>query len=338
MREADPTVLLRLVNDLRVLRSAWEREPIVSTGLGDFADVFCLRAAERLLCSALPVSAVRIFRDGRRLPADAVARIPPGRRGEPVVDGARLADRVAGGATVVLEDLQTHSAPVAAFAREVALATGYGTYCAAFLTPARARGVAPHYDTASVFIRQVRGSKRWRVGAPERPWPAVECGPGGLAEPAPVLDVVLREGDCLYLPRGFVHVGDATDEASVHLSVAVLPTTWGAVLADLVRAAAEESAALREALPPRFAQPAPDGAALARARLRELTDWLARRLDGGLALDDFRPAAPEPPGPPGHLVRALEGGGPPAAGPPAARARTADPPAAGPPASGTRAA
>lgn len=287
--------LLRLVDDLQVLRAAWEDHPVVSTGLGGFDDVFSVDQAQ-LLLSQLPLAAVRLFRDGRQLPAAAFARSAgrAGRGGDrSLVDGPALARHLRDGGTVVLEELQTYSPQVAAFAAGVSRATGYGTYCAAFLTPGRARGVAPHYDTASVFVRQVLGAKRWQVRAPVRRWPDREWTPGTDVDTTPVLDVVLREGDCLYIPRGFVHAGEATGQASVHLSVGVLPTTWGTVLNRLLATAAQDCEPLREALPPAFARV--DRAALYRERLAALAGCLSRLEKTDVPPEALHPAVADPP-------------------------------------------
>lgn len=285
--------LLRLVGDLAALESAWEQTPLLSKGLGEFSDVFSVEIAQRMVDSGLPLGSVRLFRSGTPLPAEAIARARErgGREREPIVDGERVAACVTEGATLVIEEVQSHCPEVAAFAAKVARATGYGTYCAAFLTPPHSRGVAPHYDTASVFLRQVAGSKRWRISLPEHRWPVREWSSSSNVDTEEVLDIVLRPGDCLYLPRGFVHVGDATGEASVHLSIALRPTTWGSVLRRLTAPAYTEPEAMREALPPRFGKADVDE--LLRERLTLLSALLSDRLGAISAADlPLPPAAP----------------------------------------------
>jgi lysine-specific demethylase/histidyl-hydroxylase NO66 len=303
--EATVDVLLRLVGDLKVLAAAWEHEPFVSQGLDDFSDVFSVDRAERLLYSGLPLDSVRLFQRGEQLSADLVARQRErgGRGREAVADGAKAVRQLACGATLVLEELQTYSPQIAAFGAAVSEATGYGTYCAAFLTPPGSRGVAAHYDTASVFLRQVMGSKRWRVSAPTQRWPVREFSRRRHTETDLVLDIVLKEGDCLYLPRGYIHVGDATDDASAHLSIALRPVTWGSVLQRLTATACTESERFREALPPRFA--AVDREALLREQLASLAAHLSTlALAPELCLPSLDPAVAAPYRP-GSLSEAL---------------------------------
>ncbi|WP_329491458.1 cupin domain-containing protein [Kitasatospora sp. NBC_01246] len=315
--------LLRLVDDLPTLETAWEREPFVSTGLGDLGDVFSLETAERLIHSSLPMSAVRLFRDGELVPPELVLRNRGSnpRSREKLADGTKVAEQVAGGATLTLEELQNHSPEVARFAAEVARETGYEADCTAFLTPPRARGAAPHFDLVGIFLRQLHGSKRWRVSAPVRRLPsrARPVAPSEVGEP--VLDVVLKEGECLYLPRGFVHVGDTTDEPSLHLSIGLRGVTWERVLRSLLAGAGERFEPLREVLPPAFSDL--DREALYRERVELLAKHLADADWSRISLDGLRaeqpPAAPAP----GSLAASLRR---PAAAEPAPEA--AEPPPA----------
>ncbi|MFJ2497697.1 JmjC domain-containing protein [Streptomyces sp. NPDC087539] len=90
-----------------------------------------------------------------------------------------------------------------------------------FLTPPGTRGRPVHRDDADVLALQIHGSKRWRVypGPPDGNWQPerVDGDPGD-----PLLDVVLRQGEVLYVPRGFAHAAEATGgSASAHLSFTV---------------------------------------------------------------------------------------------------------------------
>lgn len=243
--------LSRLVNDIGELERRWEDRPLVSRALGGFGDVFSLEILDSLLAEVpLPTSAVRLMRDGTVSEAGPLARARErtGPGAEPFVDPALAAAELQRGTTLVFEEVRTWCPAVAELTRGITAATGYDTYCAAFLTPANARGARAHYDMASVFIRQLHGSKRWTIGAPveqppTQPWNGREVPLEDTRE------VVLREGDCLYLPRGYIHVGDATDEASLHLSIAAKPVSWGDVLVREITELAESDPRLRRALP-----------------------------------------------------------------------------------------
>ncbi|MEV5678410.1 cupin domain-containing protein [Streptomyces sp. NPDC052179] len=90
-----------------------------------------------------------------------------------------------------------------------------------FLTPPGTKGRPVHRDDADVLAVQIHGSKRWRVypGPPDGNWQPerVDGDPG-----EPLLDVVLRQGEVLYVPRGFAHMAEtAGGSASAHLSLTV---------------------------------------------------------------------------------------------------------------------
>ncbi len=219
-----------------------------------------------------------------------------------------MLSEVAAGATLVVEELQTYCPQVGEFAAALTAQCGYSTYCAAFITPADSRGVAPHYDTASVFIRQLDGSKRWVVASPAQRWPVREWSPKSPVDTEVVLDVELKAGQCLYVPRGFVHSGSATAQASAHLSIGLVPPTWAQLLRRLTEVAlADES--FREALPYGFHELDPPALAdLLAKRMAELTGRLSELAEGpqgeqAIAKAGARPAAPPPQ--PGSLRAAL---------------------------------
>lgn len=241
----------RIAGDVLALETAWERSPLVSTGLDDFDDVFSPSIADRLIHSGLPPSAIRMYRNGTKVLRDCVVAKSSGDdTSAPHVCGAALVKQISEGTHVILEMAQLYCPEVARFSAELGRELGFGALCGVFITPAGSRGVL-HYDTSSVFLRQVCGSKHWRVFAPLERWPAEDWRSTMNLDTEQVLDVVLKRGDCLYIPRGFIHAGDATAEGSIHLTVAIRPPTWG----DVLRLAVEhfsKSEALREAIPPYF--------------------------------------------------------------------------------------
>lgn len=246
-----------LVEDPAVLEDSWEREPFVGSPGGDMDAVLTVRHVQELLERGLPLSAVRMFQDGERIPQSAFARRREagGRDRSALADADAVTARVAAGATLVVDDLETFHPPLAAFTAELSELTGYDADCTVFLTPSgKSRGLAPHQDPVSGFLRQLHGSKRWRVSPGQERWPIrrERYDAGGAPDRAPYLDVVLQQGQCLYIPRGWVHVGETTDEPSAHLSVGLRAATWGEVLRTLVAEAELRHEELRASLPPAF--------------------------------------------------------------------------------------
>ncbi|HET9323592.1 MAG TPA: cupin domain-containing protein [Gaiellaceae bacterium] len=143
-----------------------------------------------------------------------------------------------GGATIVLQGLHLQRPELAAFCRSLEAALGHPAQVNAYYTPRQAQGLPVHHDTHDVFVLQVAGEKRWLVYEPawelplrNQKYTAEMGGPG-----TPVHDLVLRPGDMLYLPRGWLHEALTSDSDSLHLTVGVNVVTW----LDAFKAALEE--------------------------------------------------------------------------------------------------
>jgi ribosomal protein L16 Arg81 hydroxylase len=107
-----------------------------------------------------------------------------------------------------------------------------------------------HHDTHDVICLQVAGEKRWLVYEPvwELPLRDQRYRPELGSPGATMLDVVLRPGDTLYLPRGWLHEALTSETDSLHLTIGVNVYPW----LEALRAAVEECAddvAFRRAVP-----------------------------------------------------------------------------------------
>ena len=82
-------------------------------------------------------------------------------------------------------------------------------------------GVGPHFDYYDVFLLQVSGTRRWRIGQH-----CDENSPLRVNQPLKILQnfeqvnqCILRPGDMLYLPAGVAHWGTAEDDGSLTYSI-----------------------------------------------------------------------------------------------------------------------
>ncbi len=164
-------------------------------------------------------------------------------------DVRRILAEFGDGATIVLQALHITHDPVAAFARQLELELRHPVQVNAYYTPRAAQGLPVHHDTHDVFVLQTSGEKRWLVYEPVLDLPlrtqrySKELGGPGEV----VLDVTLRAGDTLYLPRGWLHEALTSEHDSLHLTVGVNVITW----IDALRAALDDAAgdiALRRSL------------------------------------------------------------------------------------------
>ena len=197
-----------------------------------------------------------------------------------VGDPGRIFDEFRGGATLVFQGLQRSSPPLTRFCRALELELSHAVQANAYITPAGSRGLGVHYDTHDVFVLQLAGTKAWTIHEPvlvdplpSQPWK-------GTADDAgdPILSVELAAGDCLYVPRGFLHSARAQEELSAHLTIGVLTTTWYDVVRELVAGIAEEPE-FRQALPPGYAGSGAAGTAVA-AGVEEAVARLRKWLEG----------------------------------------------------------
>jgi bifunctional lysine-specific demethylase and histidyl-hydroxylase NO66 len=242
----------------------WSRRPLLSTAEelgGTFTDLLDLDAVDELLSTrGLRTPFLRIAKDG--------AVVDTKRFTSSQGAGAEVADQVssdavlrlfAEGSTVVLQGLHRLWPPLIGFAGQLAADLGHPTQVNAYITPPSSRGFSPHYDVHDVFVLQVAGEKHWTIHSPvladplrTHPWTDRSAEVAAAAEQAPVIDTVLRPGDALYLPRGYIHSAVALGEISAHLTIGVHSVTrWGAVESalDLVRTLAADDPALRGSLP-----------------------------------------------------------------------------------------
>ncbi|XKL62275.1 hypothetical protein PGB90_002108 [Kerria lacca] len=118
--------------------------------------------------------------------------------------------------------------------------------CNAYLTPPNSQGFAPHYDDIEAFILQIEGRKRWKVYKPrikyeELPrYSSENLNNDNIGEP--VLEIILSEGDVLYLPRGYIHQASTENYHSLHITISAYQrNAWIDLLEKIVPIAMEKA-------------------------------------------------------------------------------------------------
>jgi hypothetical protein len=225
----------------RFLAEHWERQPLVvpRDEEGRFDDLLSTRDVERLITeTAIRAPAFRLVQAGtavtgyttelswRPEPFTAVADVP------------RVLAAFEAGATIVLQALHHSWLPLARYCRHLEAFLGQPTQANAYFTPRGSQGLPVHHDTHEVISLQVAGEKRWLVYEPvlELPLKSQRYRSALGAPGEPVLDVTLRAGDTLYLPRGWLHQALTSERDSLHLTIGVNVRTW----LDDARAALDE--------------------------------------------------------------------------------------------------
>ncbi|MEZ0066654.1 hypothetical protein ABIA32_002666 [Streptacidiphilus sp. MAP12-20] len=163
--------------------------------------------------------------------------------------------------TLVLNGMHLAWPSLNEFCRRLEAELGHPMTANIYRTPPGEQGFDAHWDTHHVWLAQVEGSKLWRLSAPifdapleHHTWKSIgftdEQRKKALYEPDRV--VRLREGEVLWIPRGWVHWGSTGHEPSMHITIGVHLLTWKWALEQLLAQIGDRSVPLRDALPPRL--------------------------------------------------------------------------------------
>jgi bifunctional lysine-specific demethylase and histidyl-hydroxylase NO66 len=197
---------------------------------GRFDDLLSEADVERLVCStAIRYPAFRLVREGRQLSVGEYTSDVSWRPAfTETVDVPRLLAEWEAGATIVLQALHVSWHPLAVFCRLLEEALGLPVQANAYYTPRGSQGFAVHHDTHDVLVLQVAGEKRWLLYEPLLELPLkhqrYSAALGDHGEPTD--DVVLRAGNTLYLPRGWLHEAKTSAHDSLHLTIGITAHTW----------------------------------------------------------------------------------------------------------------
>lgn len=167
------------------------------------------------------------------------------------------------GCSIVNNHADLLSAPLAALCLDIQKSLPH-VYVNTYLTPPKAAAVTAHADDRDVFVIQVLGEKQWKVYSEVPiPYPSAkeQVGKNGLPIPESVLqnklmyNIMLKPGDVLYMPRGFVHeAATSTLEPSFHCTVAIATHDWSlaTVISSMVAKELNQHTKFRMAIHPQF--------------------------------------------------------------------------------------
>ncbi len=229
------SVLSRLVSvdPAQFAQHYWGSQALLSAAAdlpGSFTDLLSAEAVDELVSNrGLRTPFLRVAKDGTTLPDQSFTA--PGGVGAGVADQVsddKLVRLFADGATIVLQGLHRVWPPIVAFSQQLASELGHPVQANAYVTPPQNQGFSDHYDVHDVFVLQIAGEKRWQIHAPvldsplrDQPWTDRRRLVQQRAAEPPLIEAVLRPGDCLYLPRGYLHAAVALGGVSTHLTVGV---------------------------------------------------------------------------------------------------------------------
>jgi lysine-specific demethylase/histidyl-hydroxylase NO66 len=242
----------------------WGQDPLLSSAAdlpGGFSELLDANAIDELVSKrGLRTPFLRVAKNGTTL-ADRAFTAAGG-------VGAGIADQVsddslvrlfADGSTLVLQALHRVWPPILDFCQKLAAEMGHPVQANAYVTPPQNQGFSAHYDVHDVFVLQIEGEKRWRIHRPvlasplrDQPWNDRRADVEKRAAEAPLMETLLKPGDCLYLPRGHLHAATALGGVSTHLTLGIHVWTRFALAQQLVHQALQtlaEDPVMRASLP-----------------------------------------------------------------------------------------
>jgi bifunctional lysine-specific demethylase and histidyl-hydroxylase NO66 len=233
----------------------WGQQPLLSPTDdlpgGGYTELLSAHAIDELVSKrGLRTPFLRVAKNGTTL-ADRAFTAPGG-------VGAGIADQVsddklvrlfADGSTLVLQALHRVWPPILEFCQRLAAELGHPVQANAYVTPPQNQGFSAHYDVHDVFVLQIEGEKRWLIHPPvlesplrDQPWADRKTQVERRAQEPPLIEALLKPGDCLYLPRGYLHAATALGGVSTHLTLGVHAWTRYALAEQLVRQALQSLA------------------------------------------------------------------------------------------------
>ena len=163
-------------------------------------------------------------------PPERYCRQAVGRDGQPgwQPDADKVKALLRQGASLVANDLDTLHPGMAAAAKALEEALGGKAQSNLYCSWAAHQAFDTHYDTHEVFALHAAGEKVWRVyeNRVDHPiaHPAFKHVPQEVhhrQKGRAIMEVRLRPGDLLYIPRGYYHDALADSEGTLHISFGV---------------------------------------------------------------------------------------------------------------------
>jgi lysine-specific demethylase/histidyl-hydroxylase NO66 len=263
---AEDSVLARLiaVDWDRFADRYWGQQPLLSPAAdlpGGLTQLLSAYSIDELVSQrGLRTPFLRVARNGATL-ADR-AFTAPGGVGAGISDQVsddRLVRLFADGSTLVLQALHRFWPPIIEFCQRLAAELGHPVQANAYITPPQNQGFSAHYDVHDVFVVQIDGEKQWQIHRPildsplrDQPWNDRKAAVQQQAQEPALMEARLRPGDCLYLPRGYLHAATALGGVSTHLTLGVHVWTRYAIAEQLTRqvlSSLAENPDLRASLP-----------------------------------------------------------------------------------------
>ena len=162
------------------------------------------------------------------------------------------------GATIILPQLHLADEILSNFCRSLENVFSSHVQTNIYLTPGSSQGFNTHFDDHDVFIIQLSGKKKWRLYQKpiENPYKGESFNTKEYKAGKLQKEFELKEGDCVYIPRGLMHDAISVGEkASLHITVGLIVKKWADLMLEALSEVAIRNPKFRRSLPPGFARP-----------------------------------------------------------------------------------
>ncbi len=251
----------------------WEKEPMIVHR----EDLFTLQDFDEALTRA--PSYVKV--------ADATTKKNKALNTGAAPDLEAILANMRDGSTLILDGLHRQDPKLARLCALFGPEFGHRFQTNLYLTPPHGKGFTPHWDNHDVFIIQVVGSKNWHIEKTRRVFPAKydKIGEEGRELVGDTYSFTLKQGDLIYIPRGFVHAAECGSEPSLHITLGLGAIFLETLLYATIKTAIQRDERLRVALPLGFMNGNHEGVI---SRISEALREAADETLIGTVLDQFK--------------------------------------------------
>lgn len=173
-------------------------------------------------------------------------------------DPLSIAEYLQQGYSLHVSNLQRYDGDVLRFTDRLAFELGARVKADCFFTPRNAQAFAEHYDTNDNMICQLFGTKAWRLyrpafasPLPRHPWQWADASDelrNRITSEPPDVEIILAPGSVLWIPRGWIHAGTATEEPSLHLTLRPEPVSLEWVAKRIIESITDTHPEMRSSL------------------------------------------------------------------------------------------
>lgn len=139
------------------------------------------------------------------------------------IDKERLYQELSQGETLILNSLQKKIPKFNQYITETANRWGVRLSANIYITPAQNQGLDWHCDYHDVLVFQIEGSKKWNLvdETPSLIDRNVISNLDDKKDFTKCKEILLNEGDTLYIPRGIYHMASSENNNSTHITLGI---------------------------------------------------------------------------------------------------------------------